>query len=67
MVPRGSSYDFHRQLNLKKTSNVFCVHIDAKSDDTYHLVKKYARCVKNVFVLENRVDITYAAYRKGLR
>ena len=55
-------------LNLvepKKTSNAFCVHIDAKSDPTYQLVKEYSRCVDNVIVLDNRVDIIYAGYSYG--
>ena len=43
---------------------MFCVHIDAKSNETYELMKKYANCVENVFVLDDRVDITYAAYSR---
>ena len=45
---------------------MFCVHIDAKSESTYQLMKKYSRCVDNVIVLDNRLDIVYAGYSYGL-
>ena len=40
------------------------MHVDAKSNSTYELLKDYARCVPNVHILEDRQDVTYAAYSR---
>ena len=46
--------------------NFYCLHIDGKkdSDETFALVKKFAGCFDNIFVVENRTQVKYAGYSR---
>ena len=40
--------------------NLYCLHIDMKASDTFkHAVKSVTRCLDNVFITENSVDVIW--------
>ncbi|CAI9725166.1 beta-1,3-galactosyl-O-glycosyl-glycoprotein beta-1,6-N-acetylglucosaminyltransferase-like [Octopus vulgaris] len=44
--------------------NVYCIHVDAKTDNnTFELIKSISTCLPNVVLAENRINVVYATFR----
>jgi len=52
--------------SIYRSHNHYCIHVDLKSTDTYTALTKYASCFDNVFLIQDRVSVTYAHYTRLL-
>ncbi|XP_018432510.1 PREDICTED: beta-1,3-galactosyl-O-glycosyl-glycoprotein beta-1,6-N-acetylglucosaminyltransferase 3-like [Nanorana parkeri] len=66
MVIHGDIEMFERLLrSIYTPQNIYCVHIDVKSPDTYHqAVQAIASCFDNVFVASKLESVVYASWSR---
>ncbi|XP_068128645.1 beta-1,3-galactosyl-O-glycosyl-glycoprotein beta-1,6-N-acetylglucosaminyltransferase 3-like [Hyperolius riggenbachi] len=66
MVVHGDIESFERLLrSIYSPQNIYCVHVDAKSPDTFHqAVRAIVSCFDNVFVASKLESVVYASWSR---
>ena len=65
IVVHRDAHQVERMIRaIYRPQNHYCIHVDAKSDEMYKLMIKYAKCFDNVFLIDDRTDVIYADYTR---
>ena len=65
IVVHREAHQVERMIRaIYRPQNHYCIHVDAKSNKMYDLLKKYTRCFDNIYLVENRTDVIYADYSR---
>ena len=50
--------------SIYRPHNLYCIHIDSKSQTMYETMQKYAPCFENVILIQDRINVTYAHFTR---